>query len=101
MNLSPRQRSPRQLNTQRALGLRSPELLEDFFTQYFFRDAHTDFRNGSRLLSFLDVTANIFAQVEKTQLAASGDVLEVRMFVGYLRSAGLEEAEVSGPGHRR
>ena len=89
-------RGSRQLNAQRALGLRLPELPEDFLPEQFLRDADSDLGHRCGFFPCLHVKAQIVPQIEEALEVAGGDGLEVRLAVGDLRAVAIEQAELGG-----
>ena len=87
-------RGSRQLNAQRPLGLRLPELLKDFLPEHLLRDADTDLGHRCRFFSFLHVKAQVVPQVEEALKVAGRDGLKVRLAVSNLRPVAVEQAEL-------
>ena len=82
------------LDAQRTLGIRFPELAEDFRPEHLLGDAHPDLRDTRRFLAVLHVAAQVVAQVEKSLLAGDGDVVEIRVAVSDVRAMPVTQMEL-------
>ena len=87
---------PRQLDPQRALGFRLPELLEDFLPQHLLRDADADLGDRRGFLALLDVNPQIVPQVKEAVQVAGRDGLEIRLPASELPAVGVEQPELGG-----
>ncbi|MGI8425534.1 MAG: hypothetical protein ACR2M4_02855 [Actinomycetota bacterium] len=82
-----------QLDAERALGAGRHERAEDFLAQQLFGDAYADLRDARRLLTLLDVMAQVVPQVEQALLAGNDDGLEIRLPVGELGAVRIDQPE--------
>lgn len=87
-------RGSRQLNAQRALGLRLPQRREDFRPQHLLRNADSNLRNRRCFLALLDVEAEVVAEIEEPLLMADSDRIEIGMAKGELRAVRIEQVEL-------